>query len=105
MGETAMLTRAEDVLAILRANEAELRAAGIRHLSVFGSVARGEAGPDSDVDLLVQLDREARVDLFQFIGLEERLSELLGRPVDLMAEPVEKHRLRVNIDRDKRDAF
>jgi uncharacterized protein len=105
MSKTAVRARADEVLATLRAHEAELRAAGIRRLSLFGSVARGEAGPDSDIDLLVELDREAHVDLFQFVGLEQRLSELLGRPVDLTAEPVEKHRLRVNIDRDRRDAF
>jgi hypothetical protein len=62
--EAAALVRAEDVLATLRVHEAEWRAAGIRRLSLFGSVARGDAGPDSDVDLVVQLDREAHVDLF-----------------------------------------
>jgi predicted nucleotidyltransferase len=55
MGETATRPRAEDVLAILRANEAELRAAGIRRVSLFGSVAR--CGADSDIDLAVQLGR------------------------------------------------
>jgi hypothetical protein len=105
MGETAAPARAEDVLAILRAREAELRAAGIRHLSLFGSVARDDAGPDSDVDLLVQLDREAHVDLFRFVDLKQLLSELLGRSVDLTAEPIEKPRLRANIDRDRQDAF
>ena len=105
MSQTASPPRAEDVLAILRANEAALHVVGIRHLSLFGSVARGEAGPDSDVDILVQLDREARIDLFQFAVLEEQLSEMLGLPVDLVAEPVEKHRLRARIDRDRRDAF
>ncbi len=96
---------AEDVLAILRANEAELRTAGIRRLSLFGSVARGEAGPDSDVDLVVELDRDAHIDLFRLTGLEQRIAELLGRPVDLLPEPVEKRRLQVNIDRDRLNAF
>jgi predicted nucleotidyltransferase len=66
---------AEDVLATLRAHEAELRAAGIRRLSLFGSVARGEAGPDSDVDLVVELDRDAHIDLFRLTGLEQRIAE------------------------------
>jgi predicted nucleotidyltransferase len=98
MGETARLPRAEDVLAILRA-------AGIKHLSLFGSVARGDAGPDSDVDLVAHLDREARIDLCRLIGLEEGLAELLGRRVDLLPEPVEKRRLQANIDRDRQNAF
>jgi predicted nucleotidyltransferase len=105
MGESATLPRAEDVLAILRANEAELRAAGVRRLSLFGSVARGDAEADSDVDLAVVLDRDAHIGLWGLVGLEERLSELLGRPVDLVPEPVEKRRLQVNIDRDRLNAF
>jgi predicted nucleotidyltransferase len=45
---------AGQIIATLRAQEAELRRAGIRHLSLFGSVARGEAGADSDVDRLAE---------------------------------------------------
>jgi predicted nucleotidyltransferase len=105
MAETAALPLAEHVLAILRANEAELRAAGIRHLSLFGSVARGDAEAGSDVDLVVVLDHEARIDLFRLTGLEQRLGELLGRRVDLVPEPVEKSRLQAHIDRDRRNAF
>jgi hypothetical protein len=109
MSEQATRTQscptADDVIAILRAHEAELRAAGIRRLSLFGSVARGDAGPDSDVDLAVELDREARIGLFKLIELEERIGELVGRKVDLLPEPVEKLRLRRNIDRDRKLAF
>ena len=46
----------EQVIARLRAHERELRAAGVVQLSLFGSVARGEARPDSDVDVAVKLD-------------------------------------------------
>lgn len=64
MSEQTTRTRscpsADDVIATLRAHEAELRAAGVKRLSLFGSVARGDAGPDSDVDLVAELDRAAR---------------------------------------------
>jgi predicted nucleotidyltransferase len=96
---------ADEVIAIPRAHEAELRAAGIKSLSLFGSVARGDAGPDSDVDLAVELDREARIGLFRLIELEEKIGELVGRKVDLLPEPVEKARLRANIERDRKVAF
>ena len=96
---------AEQVIDILRRQEAELRRAGIRHLSLFGSVARGDAGIDSDVDLVAELDPEARVGMFALGALERRLAELIGRPVDLLPEPIEKPRLRANIDRDRRRAF
>jgi predicted nucleotidyltransferase len=96
---------AENVVATLRKHEPELRAAGICRLSVFGSVARGDAAPGSDVDLAAELDPDACVDLFRLTALQRRIAELLGRPVDLLPEPVENSRLRVNIDRDRRLAF
>ena len=54
---------------------------GVKSLALFGSVARDEARPDSDVDLLVEFDRP--VGLFAFIGLQQFLETLLGCKVDL----------------------
>jgi predicted nucleotidyltransferase len=105
MDRPAALPLADDVVATLRAHNAELRAAGIRRLSVFGSVARGDALADSDVDLAAELDPAARIDLCRLTALQRRIADLLGRKVDLLAEPVEKARLRTNIDRDCRLAF
>jgi len=96
---------AQQVLAALRAHKAELRAAGVLRLSLFGSVARGEAGAGSDVDLAVGLAPEAGIGLFRLVALERLLSELLGRPVDLLPEPVEAPRLRAAIERDSKRAF
>jgi predicted nucleotidyltransferase len=105
MSTTAATINADEVIATLRAHEAELRAAGIRHLSLFGSVARGDAEADSDVDLAVEFDPAARMDMFRLSRLEQRMAELLDRPIDLLPEPVEKSRLQVNIDRDRRIVF
>ena len=96
---------AETIIATLRAHESELRAAGLNHVSLFGSVARGEADDDGDVDLAARLDPNTRIGLFALTGLERRLGELLHRPVDLVPEPVEQQRLQANIDRDRRIAF
>lgn len=96
---------AELVIATLRAHEAELRRAGVRHLSLFGSLARGDATVDSDIDLAVEFDPAARMDLFRLAALDRRIAEILGRRVDLLPEPVEKPGLRANIDRDRRLAF
>jgi predicted nucleotidyltransferase len=87
------------ILAILRNNAAELHAAGLLHLRVFGSVARGEASPKSDVDLLADFDRSKRLTLVTIGRLESRLSDLLGAKVDLsspdwMREPVRDQALR-----------
>jgi len=105
MGTTATTNLAERVIATSRAHETELRRAGIRHLSLFGSVSRGDAEATSDVDLAAELDPNARVGLFALAALERRLATLLGRKVDLLPEPVEKPGLRAKIDRDRRHAF
>jgi uncharacterized protein len=64
-------------------------------LGVYGSVARGEAHQDSDVDVLVEFDRTP--DLFELAALKERLAEILGRPVDLATPQGLKPRLRDRI--------
>ena len=102
---TTTTSPAEDVIATLRAHQAELHRAGIRHLSLFGSVARGDATAESDVDLAAEFNPATRMDLFRLTALERRIAEILGRRVDLLPEPVEKPRLRANIDRDRRLAF
>jgi predicted nucleotidyltransferase len=73
----------ESVLAILRHHAPELRAAGLLHLRLFGSVARGQATTLSDVDLLAEFDRSKQMTLVTLAGLESHLSELLGRRVEL----------------------
>jgi predicted nucleotidyltransferase len=87
------------IIVILREHAPELRAAGLVHLRVFGSVARGEASPQSDVDLMADFDRSKRLTLLTVGRLERRLGDLLGLKVDLsaaewMKEPVRKQALR-----------
>ena len=57
----------------------------VAELSLFGSVARGEAGPDSDVDLLYAFEPDALVG-WEIVELEDELSELFGRRVDLVSK-------------------
>lgn len=103
--DTAEAVTAEKVIAILRAHKSRLRAAGIRTLSLFGSVARGEARPDSDIDLAAEFDPAAKMDLIRLVGLEQELADLLGRDVQILPEPVEKPRLRASVERDRVRAF
>ena len=67
-----------------------MRQAGLRSLSLFGSVARSETEMDSDIDLAAEFDPAARMDLLQHSAVEPRIAELLGSPVDLLPEPVER---------------
>jgi len=71
------------VIAKLREHEAELRAAGIVHLRLHGSLVRGTAALTSDVDLIADFDASKNLSLLDMVGLENRLSDLLGAPVDL----------------------
>ncbi|WP_245215069.1 nucleotidyltransferase family protein [Pararoseomonas indoligenes] len=72
------------VLRQLREQADDLRARGVASLSVFGSVARGDAHPGSDIDLLADLDPAARLSLIRLSSLRAELSELLGAPADLV---------------------
>lgn len=89
----------ERILVILREHAPELKAAGLVHLRVFGSVARGEATPQSDVDLLADFDPSKRITLVTIGSLESRLADLLGVKVDVssaewMREPVRRQAMR-----------
>jgi predicted nucleotidyltransferase len=73
----------EQVIARLREHEAELKSVGIVRLSVFGSVARGDQTPQSDVDLMADFDKTKRYTLLTMGRLESRLADMLGTSVDL----------------------
>jgi predicted nucleotidyltransferase len=81
-GEMTDTTLRDSVLEILEINGHDLKKYGVESISLFGSVARGESGPRSDVDLLVDVDDE--VTLFGLSNLKHHLEELLGMPVDLV---------------------
>jgi len=95
----------ERVLEALRRHENELRARGVRRLMLFGSTARGDAGPGSDVDLLIEVDAASRFGLFAFLDLKNDLAGLLGRPVDLAFPDAMRPRLRAAVLRDAVEVF
>jgi predicted nucleotidyltransferase len=83
----------QEVLDIISAHRAELTEKyGVKSLAVFGSVARDEAVPASDIDMLVEFHRP--VGLFGLFSLQDRLEELFGRKVDLGTPDSLKPRLR-----------
>ena len=105
MTKVATIDEAEGVIAGLRAMETELRRSGIEHLALFGSMARGEANAKSDIDLAVLFDPAARMDLLRLIGLERRLSEAFGRPVEFTTLPIKSQGLRASVERDSLSVF
>ena len=74
----------DHALAILRQHADTLRNRGIRHAALFGSVARGDAGPESDIDILIELAPEAELDLFAYAGLTTYIAALFSGPVDVV---------------------
>jgi len=90
----------EAIIERLRAHEAELKAAGILHLHLHGSVVRGEARADSDVDLAAVYDRGKVKSPLTEIRLARELSTLLGAEVDLANERTLKEAIRPHFDRE-----
>jgi uncharacterized protein len=90
--------RRDEVIARLAAHKAELEALSVRSLSLFGSVARDEATPASDIDILVEFDKP--VGLFEFLEVKAYLEALLDSRVDLVTPAALKSGLRERILRE-----
>jgi predicted nucleotidyltransferase len=95
----------EHVLETLRAHEDDLRRLGVSHAAVFGSVARGEAGSGSDVDVLVDLDDNRPMGIFEYARVKLYIDELLDGSSDVVNRRTLKPFLRANILHDTIDAF
>lgn len=93
------------VVAKLREYEPELRAAGIMRLSLFGSVARGDASAESDVDLMAEFDPARQFSLLDLVGLENRIADILEARVELTSEKALKERIREHVKREAVLAF
>jgi predicted nucleotidyltransferase len=101
-----MLTR-ERILEILAESRPELERRKVRSAALFGSFARDEAGPDSDVDVVVALDRARRPTLFDLGGVQHFLGERFGRPVSLVIadNPRRRPRFAATLARESIRAF
>lgn len=94
----------ETVIRTLRAHEAELRAEGVSHVYLFGSVARGEADEKSDVDLFFDYD-DPTFSLFDLMRVKERLAEILATKVDAMTRDSVHRRVRKEVEAEAIQVF
>jgi predicted nucleotidyltransferase len=95
----------DDAVATLRRYESALRARGIRHAAVFGSVVRGDNRPDSDLDILVEFEPEADGSIYDYMGLKAYIAGLFDGPVDVIDREALKPHLRAPSARDAVYAF
>lgn len=95
----------DEVIAILKRHESTLRARSVNHAALFGSVARGDARPDSDVDIIIELAPDNKLDLFSYSGLLHYIEGLFPGPVDVVDKDALKPYIRVPAARDAIYAF
>lgn len=93
------------IISCLKEHEAELRRRGVARVALFGSVARGDARSDSDIDLMVDIDPKARVDLFKYVGIVQYLESLFPVHVGVADHEGLKPLIRPTVERDAVYAF
>jgi predicted nucleotidyltransferase len=99
------MMNADQAVATLRRYENALKARGIRHAAVFGSVARGDNRPESDLDILVEFEPDADGSIYDYMRLKEYIAGLFEGPVDVIDRDALKPHLRTPSARDAVYAF
>jgi uncharacterized protein len=87
----------EEVIAQLRRHEADLQRLGVGHLYLFGSIARGDATADSDIDLFFDYEK-GKLGLFELMDVKAFASNILGRTTDIMTRDSLHKTLRQSIE-------
>jgi len=94
-----------DILYRLRESERALRALGVAHAALFGSRARGDNRPDSDIDILVEIAPDFPMDVFQYVGVVRAIENLFPLPVDVSNLIAQKPHVRPSAQREAVYAF
>jgi predicted nucleotidyltransferase len=95
----------DEALQTLRAHRAELEAMGVIHAGIFGSVARGEAGRGSDLDVIVELDDNKIRSIYDFAGVWRAISDLFSVSVDIVERDALKDQMKRRVETDMINAF
>ncbi|CAL8976980.1 hypothetical protein RHODGE_RHODGE_03045 [Rhodoplanes serenus] len=95
----------QDVIDILRRNQDALRARGVLHAALFGSLARGEEHPGSDIDIVIDLAPDLAIDVYQYVGLKNYIEDLFPSPVDVVDRDTIKPLIRDSVIKESIFAF
>ena len=95
----------QEIVARLRKNESALRDRGVRHAALFGSSARGEQRPDSDVDIMIEVDPAARIGIYEYVAIKDYIAGLFEIRVDVVRRDRLKPYVRPVATRDAIYAF
>jgi uncharacterized protein len=75
----------QDIIDRLRQNERALRARGVTHAALFGSRARGDERADSDTDIMIEVDPDAHLSVYDYVGLKDYIASLFDGRVDVVS--------------------
>ena len=95
----------DEALGILKRHEGELRQRGVARAALFGSVARGEARPGSDIDVMVEFSPDAAISVWAYVGLKDLIQGFFGERVDVVSRNGLNRHIRPTIEREALYAF
>ena len=97
--------RRDHILSVLRDHRDELNRKGVTHAALFGSVARGDSLPQSDIDVMIEFDAKARITIWDYAGVVEFVKSLFDGPVDVVARESLNRHIRPSAEKDAIYAF